>query len=166
MSYYGVGDYYGSGDPGFFSALGGFLKGAARGAVGFATGGPTGALAAVVPRIVGTTSGPGGISVPRIASPGPTVGSLIPATLPLLIPPQGINLGGVMAGTVPRGYHPNKSGYFLKSGEYIAPGTRNVRNRSRNFANGRALNRAISRTSGFNRLVKRSRKNLRALSKI
>lgn len=42
MSYYGAGDYYGAG------GFGGFLKGVARGAVGFATGGPVGAISALV----------------------------------------------------------------------------------------------------------------------
>jgi len=46
------------------------------------------------------------------------------------------------------GYHPNKSDYFLKSGEYVPAGTRWVKNRKRNPANARATSRAISRISG------------------
>jgi len=155
VSYYGTGDYYLAGDPGLFSSLGGFLKRGVQTGVGFLTGGVGGAIRANLPQ-------------QRIASPGPQVGSLLPQTLPMIVRPQGIEVGpqtGTAVGP-PRGYHLNKSGYFLKSGQYVAPGSKYVRNRSRNFANGKALNKAISRTAGFNRLVKRSRKNLRALSKI
>ncbi len=168
MSYYGVGDYYLAGDPGLFSSIGGFLKTAARGAIGLFSGGPVGAAAALLPSVTGGRTTSSGLMVPRIASPGPTVGSLLPATLPMLVPPQGMAVGPQMgaAAVQPSGYHLNKTAYFLKSGQYVAPGTKWVRNRRRNFANGRALNKAITRTAGFNRLVKRSRKNLRALAKI
>lgn len=168
MSYYRVGDYYLAGDPGLFSAIGAGIRGAVRAGVGFLSGGPVGAIAAVMPSVSGGRSTGSGLMVPRIASPGPTVGSILPATLPMLIPPQGIPIGpqAGAAGVQPSGYHLNKTAYFLKSGAYVAPGTKWVRNRRRNFANGRALNRAITRTAGFSRLVKRSRKNLRALAKI
>jgi len=46
------------------------------------------------------------------------------------------------------GYHPNKSDYFLKSGEFVPAGTRMVKNRKRNPANARATSRAISRIAG------------------
>ena len=65
----------------------------------------------------------------------------------------------------PKGFHLNKSDYFTKDG-FVAAGTKCVRNRSRNFTNQRALRRATSRVTGFARQVKRSRKSLRALSKI
>lgn len=166
MSYYGTGDYYGVGDPGLLSSIGGFIKTAARGVGGFLAGGPVGAVGAVLSGSVG-----GGVprGIPSIAS-----SQLPPIALPLQVPPGGLNPRGIASiapmsgqpGMAPKGYHLNKSGYFLKSGQYVAPGTRYVRNRTRNFANGKALNRAISRTAGFNRLVKRSRKNLRALAKI
>lgn len=168
MSYYGTGDYYLAGDPGLFSSIGGFLKTAARGAVGFVTGGPVGAAAAVLPGIVGGRSTSSGAMIPsRIADPRnlPDIPSMVmgPAARGLMIPPS---TGTAVAPYQPKGYHLNKTGYFLKSGAYVAPGTKWVKNRTRNFANGRALNRAISRTAGFNRMVKRSRKNLRALAKI
>lgn len=44
MSYYGVGDYYRAGDPGLFSSIGSFLGKTAKAAVGYVTGGPTGAI--------------------------------------------------------------------------------------------------------------------------
>jgi len=52
------------------------------------------------------------------------------------------------------GYHPNKSDYFLKSGEYVPAGTRMVKNRKRNPANARATSRAISRVVGAKRYAK------------
>jgi len=58
------------------------------------------------------------------------------------------------------GYHWNKSGYFLMSGEYIAPGTKAVRNRRRNPANPRATSNAITRIKG----AKRYAKSLSAIS--
>jgi len=52
------------------------------------------------------------------------------------------------------GYHWNKSGYFLKSGEYIPPGTKMVKNRRRNPANPRATSNAITRIKGAKRYAK------------
>jgi len=165
VSYYGAGDYYGAGGLGSF--LGSIGKGIVGAAGGFLTGGPLGA-------IKGATAGFGGnpLGVPP-SYPGPTA----PQQLPVLVPQPG--LGGAIARALPggstgmvardvppRGYHLNKSGYFLKSGEFVAPHSRYVRNRSRNNANGRALRRAVGRVRGFERLVHRSRKSLRALSKI
>jgi len=46
------------------------------------------------------------------------------------------------------GYHPNKSDYFLMSGEFVPAGSRMVKNRKRNPANARATSRAISRIAG------------------
>jgi len=50
-----------------------------------------------------------------------------------------------------QGYHWNKSGYFLLSGEYVAPGTKMVKNRRRNPANPRATSNAITRIKGAKR---------------
>jgi len=52
------------------------------------------------------------------------------------------------------GYHWNKSGYFLMSGEYVSPGTKAVRNRRRNPANPRATSNAITRIKGAKRYAK------------
>lgn len=165
MPYYGQGDYYGQG--GFFSALGKIGKAVVGGAVGFATGGVGGAVAGAAGAFRNVAPAAPQQFPPQIPLPGPLVLQSPIAVqrqqtdrFSLELPPMG---AGEMA---PRGYRLNKTGYFLKSGEYVPPRSRWVKNRSRNFANGRALNRAISRTAGFNRLVKRSRKNLRALAKI
>jgi len=52
------------------------------------------------------------------------------------------------------GYHWNKSGYFLKSGEYVSAGTKMVKNRRRNPANPRATSNAITRIKGAKRYAK------------
>jgi len=52
------------------------------------------------------------------------------------------------------GYHPNKSDYFLKTGEFVPAGSRMVKNRKRNPANARATSRAISRVTGAKRYAK------------
>jgi len=51
------------------------------------------------------------------------------------------------------GYHWNKSGYFLMSGEYVAPGTKAVRNRRRNPCNPRAVSRALGRVKAAKRFA-------------
>jgi len=80
----------------------------------------------------------------------------------------GVALSGVSAGAdgCPKGYKLNKTGYHLRDGTFVAPQSRCVRIRTRNMANGKALTRAISRAGGFERMVKRNRKNLRKLAKI
>lgn len=106
-----------------------------------------------------------GAGVPRLPVPLPggavlDVGSLLPGGKPALI------RGGGGIDVIPRGYRLNKSSYFLKNGQFVPEGTRLVKVRRRNFANGRALRRSIGRVQGFERLVKSSRKSLRKLSKI
>jgi len=106
-----------------------------------------------------------GHGVPRLPVPLPggarlDVGSLLPGGKPAFIP------GGRGIDVIPRGYRLNKSSYFLKDGTFVPEGTRLVKVRRRNFANGRALRRSIGRVQGFERLVKSSRKSLRKLSKI
>jgi len=82
---------------------------------------------------------------PFVPGPGPAPG---PAPLPPAqqqlggCPPRGN--GGAMI-LCPSGCHPNKSDYFLRSGAFVARGTKCVRNRRRNPLNPRALDRAASR---------------------
>ena len=60
-------------------------------------------------------------------------------------PPQGGTMGG---------YHLNKTGYFLKSGQYIEPFSRWVKNRRRNPGNMRALSRSLGRIKSAKRMTK------------
>lgn len=53
-----------------------------------------------------------------------------------------------------RGYHLNKSGYYTKGGNYVAPQSRWVKNRRRNPLNPRALSRSISRISSAKNAAK------------
>lgn len=53
-----------------------------------------------------------------------------------------------------RATHANKSGYFLKSGQYVAPGTKCVVNRRLNPLNPRALSRSMRRLSSARKAVK------------
>lgn len=57
----------------------------------------------------------------------------------------------------PGGFHPNKSDYFTKSEGFIPEGTKCVKNRRRNPANPRALDRALSRLNMAKRLQNKLR---------
>lgn len=97
---------------------------------------------------------------PAIRGPGGLVfrpGQVIPGGRPFITRTPDV---------IPKGYRLNKTSYFTKSEGFVPEGTKLVKIRRRNFANGRALRRAITRTQGFNRLVKSSRKSLRELSRI
>jgi hypothetical protein len=74
VSYYGQGDYYGQG------GLGSILKTVAKGAIGFATGGPAGAFAAVAPSVL--TGGGGARSLPAPVLPAPGLGGLVARAIP------------------------------------------------------------------------------------
>lgn len=146
------------GDPGFFGALGGAVK-------GFFSGGIPGAIGGAVTGFRGSPPPPTSLPYagppvnmgpPMVPRPG--IGGAIQRVLPG-------GQTGMQPWSQPAGYHPNKTGYYTASG-YVAPGSKLVKNRKRNFANGRALRRAITRVQGFEREVKRSRKALRSLSRI
>ena len=74
----------------------------------------------------------------------------------------------------PRGFHLNKSSYFLRDGTFVPRGTKFVRNRRLNNANGRAQGKAIVRlekgadnakkllkATGFRTISKQSSRELR-----
>ena len=124
--------------------------------------GPAIATAATV--LGGAVAFPGA-GRPRLPVPLPggarlDIGSLLPGGKPAFLPSSQV------PELCPKGYQLNKSSYFLKSGQFVPRGTKLVRIRTRNFANGKSLRKAIGRVQGFERLVKRSRKSLRKLSKI
>jgi hypothetical protein len=146
---------YGGGFGGYQAAggIGSFLKGAAKAAIGFVTGGPIGAIQAVTSHPSSAAPAaqlPAMPSTPipsSMISPTPGIAGVVQRTLPG-------GASGYQLQGVPRGYHVSRS-----SG-------RVVKNRRRNFANGKALNRAVSRVAGFERMVKRTRKSLRSLAKV
>jgi len=95
------------------------------------------------------------------APKAPGIGAALQRALPggatgLLPFPEIMNGAGMAAAQAGKacpisGYHWNKSGYFLKSGQYVEAGTKMVRNRRRNPANPRATSNAIARISGAKR---------------
>jgi len=166
-----------AGDPGFFSFLGKGLS-----AIGGLLPGPIGAVAGLAGRAIsGGGAAPQPPTVPfqrtggiRAQFPGGSIG--IPGGPQITLTGGGFAAGGTALARTgpagpgpmvpPRGHHLNRSSYFLRDGTFVPEGTRFVRNRTRNPANPRALRRAISRAKSFDRLVKRNRKALRALSRI
>lgn len=124
MSYYGQGDYYGQG------GLGSFLKGAARAAVGFVTGGPLGAVRALIPASRGAAVGLGaGLVAGGLSMPGGGPGDKVPG----------------IRGTIQRILPGGETGYRKR--------------RSMNMVNPRALARANRRVEGFVRVARRSLKH-------
>jgi len=136
-----------TGDPGFFGDIFGGIKGAIGGAVRGFTG-----LGRIPPM---PTAGPGSINLgrnlrmPQNGKPPWQIdwGAALPGGEPFIS--RGVNGNGGV--TCAAGYHPNKSDYFLKSGEFVPAGSRMVKNRKRNPANARATSRAISRVVGAKR---------------
>jgi len=154
------------GDPGLFGFLGGVAKGALN-IVG-ASGIPgVSGVAKGLTSIFGNKSGSakaqqlaaarfGGGTIPGGFWQGPGVPTNVrrPGVLALgqsLIPGGETGLGAGCG----QGFHPNKSDYFLKTGEYVAKGSRCVRNRKRNPLNPRAFDRALSRIDSANNFKKK-----------
>ena len=178
---------YGSqqmGDPGFFGDLWGGIKGAVG---GFVTGGPLGAIGGAIKGAIGERESVQSAAprLPPMLSPAPTmVGGPLTRNFGVpQVPVPGVTgfvqrgfAGGATgymddpeaqrAGQASQtGYHWNKSGYFLKSGEWVAKGTRQVKNRRRNPLNPRALDRSISRITSAKRASKKlSRVTIRKAS--
>lgn len=137
-----------SGDPGLFGGLVGAVK-------GFVTGGPLGAVSGAVSGFRGPQrpAAPTNIALPAIgARTGITVNRPGFVGAAQRAVPGGAT--GTMQIACPSGYHPNKTGYFLKSGQYVAPGTRCVKNRRRNPLNPRALSRAMGRLTSAKKASK------------
>ena len=168
------------GDPGFFDVIKRIGRTVTGAVGGFVTGGPLGAISGAL-----GAAGGGGTRTPvgggfgvgegrRGQPPAPIIKvpgfqGILERAIPggatgLMVDPAAM---GTMNGMgCPRGFRPNKSSYFLRSGEFVPRGSRCVRVRRRNNANGRALRRSISRVKGFEREVRNSRKALRSLARI
>lgn len=72
--------------------------------------------------------------------------------------------GLAAAGACAKGFHLNRSSYFLKDGSFVAPMSRCVKNRRRNNDNGRAAMRAARRLLGRKKSQDAIDKALRAFS--
>lgn len=160
------------GDPGLFGTLGKIVGGAAK-LGGSIIPGPAGTLLKGVGATLSGGSRPAPTAVPPPAGPTGFSGVRIGG-------PLGISAGveryegvrgsvsvpvGAM-GECPKGYRPNKSGYFTQSQGWVAPGTKCVRYRYMEVANSRALRRSIRRAKRFEKLVKDNRKALKSLASI
>ena len=154
------------GDPGLF----GFIGKALRTAAG-AIPGPVGTLT----RAFFPTSPTIGAPIVQ-AAPAPLFPPIRPTFFPVNVAQEFPNGGGTPAGAptaggaaarffpggesgigtgCASGFHPNKSGYFLKNGTFVAPGSKCVKNRRRNPLNPRAASRAISRLESAKKAVSR-----------
>ena len=140
------------GDPGFFGDLWGGIKGAVGGLV---TGGPLGAIGGAIGGFTGASqTQPTSIptlppmrTLPLTIQQVPTPGArgAIERFLPggstgMMDDPQ--YRAGKPSQT---GWHWNKSGYFLKSGEWVPAGTKQVRNRKMNPLNPSAVKSSMKR---------------------
>lgn len=151
MSYYLAGDYYRAGD---ILGIGGFISGTLGsvlpGPLGWAAKGIGGAIQQInkprTPFAPGQTPfvGPGS-NLPALPKPG--LGGAVERFLP----------GGSSGYVCPTGGggHVNKTGYWLKDGTYVPPGSRIVKNRRMNPGNASALRRSIRREQAFVGLAKR-----------
>ena len=146
------------GDPGLFS----FLGKAVRGVTGIVSklGIPlvSGAAGIASQFLGGAGAGPG------MSPMGGGFKGFAPAGMPLMQAGQQIPTPGVVGAMqrfvpggatglqgCPSGYGPNKSGYWLKSGQYVEPGTACVRKRRMNPLNPRALSRSMRRIESAKR---------------
>ncbi len=134
------------GDPGFFSFIGKGLR-----AIGGLLPGPVGGVV----RTIGGFLAPGQ-QAPMVQVPVPLGVPRPPAPVPgfvgaaqRLIPGGETGFTCPPGGGCPSGFRPNKSAYFLKDGTFVAPGSRCVRLRRINPANGKAVRRAIRRENAF-----------------
>ena len=148
------------GDPGLFGTLGGIVGSIIPG-VGTAVGAGVGSI---VDKITGGGGGgrrQGPTRSTTTTRTRPPFGGVFGGTERTTVtrrgfgPPMSPGPNGAAAGTklaCPSGYHPNKSGYYTHSEGWIPEGTKCVKNRRRNPANPRALDRAMGRLNSAKRL--------------
>jgi len=127
------------GDPGFWS----FLKDRALDVVGVVAPGPVSTIASAL-RPSGPVVPPGGPQFPvAVKKPGAL------AAVQRFLPGGETGLG---AGC-PKGFHPNKSSYFLKDGTFVEKHSKCVKHRRRyNPANAQATSRSIGRVNSAKRM--------------
>lgn len=143
-----------SGDPGIFGDIWGGIKGAIGGAVKGFIGTPTPTSPAATspflpPMVMPIQQAPtypapnGNMRPPQIKEPGIVAWGerLIPGGQTGMMDDPRYRAGKPSQS----GWHWNKSGYFLKSGEYVEAGTKQVRNRKMNPLNPSAVKSSIRR---------------------
>lgn len=140
------------GDPGLFGGLIGGVKGAI-GAV-LKGGNPlSGAISGAVSGYKGTPSPSPRPQLPALPMPGVpsvqlpvTVSNPVAAAIPFGSTGLSVEVPASMNGAgAPRGYHLNKSAYWLRDGTFVPARSRYVKNRRRNPLNPRALRSAVQR---------------------
>lgn len=166
------GDYY-RGDPGVLSFLGKAVKGVVGGAVGFVTGGVGGAvrgaaqgLGITLPGqarqqspVQGTALAPAQQDYFAGASIGGERGIRVGVERSVAVTTTGMGsapLALASGAQCPKGYHPNKTSYFLNDGTFIAKGSRCVKYRRMNVLNPRALRKGIRRGKGAIKLLRKT----------
>jgi hypothetical protein len=142
----------GPGDPGLFS----FLGKIAKKAVSFIPGvGPIISTALDVIGVGGRPRAPAQVQLPIPTLPPSGVRQFVQPSTALRVGQALVPGGQTGTETVsvacPKGWHANKSGYFLMSGEWVGEGTKCVKNRRKNPMNARALSSAITRVNGGKR---------------
>jgi len=120
--------------------IGGALFGRGREAIPGASTFPSMNIGARMP--TSPIAGPGSIPLQFAAGPR-TMG---PGSFPQLAAANG-------ACPDMKGYHANKSEYFLRSGEFVGKGTRYVKDRRRNPGNMKALSRSLSRIKSAKKMA-------------
>ncbi len=134
------------GDPGFFSFIGKglkFLGGVVPGPVGAGISALGGALVGPAQVAQGAPQVPIRLPLPAVPVPG------ITGVVQRFLPGGATGFECPPGGGCPSGFRPNRSAYFLKDGTFVAPGSRCVRIRRINPANGKAVRRAIRRENAF-----------------
>jgi len=165
------------GDPGLFGDIWKGIKGVGRAATGIVGGLGIPIVSGVARTAGGILFGgsprniiPGASTFPSMGGGMPinlaTQFPSLPGTGQAVVPVPGVRgfferaipggaTGLQVAGGPPAmtGYHWNKSGYFLMSGEYVAPGSKLVKNRRRNPGNMKALSRSMGRIKSAKRMA-------------
>jgi len=155
-----------AGDPGLLGGILGAFKGGLKNILGGPAAVVSGAAGGFREGFKGPASSPVSPIAPPIGAPVsiasqvPTNGRMNGRRMVPVLPKPGVIPqferlfpGGATGlevaingnGACPSGSHPNKSDYFLKTGEFVAKGSRCVKNRRRNPLNPRALTRAVAR---------------------
>jgi hypothetical protein len=141
----------------------GILTGAVKGGISGAKSGVGTSLSIPVLQSQSTIQRLNATSMPGTGQPtGASVGLRLPNGASIGFggtPDFGVSAGGVGGagyygpGTAmvvrPKAGHLNKSGYWLKNGTYVPPGTKMVTNRRMNPLNPHSLSKSIRRVAGF-----------------